>query len=97
MTVRMLVVVGLVTLAISALPAEAELAGFPLPLGGDTWGSVVVADFNGDSALEIAVPVDNVAGKGQPAQGALYLVSRAGQVLPGWPVKFAVVLNSPSG
>ncbi len=91
--------VSLLTLAIVCLSAGAGLAeapGFPLALGGNTFGNVVIADFDGDGGPEIAVPVDNVAAKDQPAQGALHMVSVSGQALPGWPVRFPFALGGPS-
>lgn len=65
-------------------PAAAELSGFPVPLGGDCFGSPVVADLNADGKPEVAVAVDV-----PNAGGAVHLVNAWGQPLPGWPARFA--------
>ncbi|MEI6502482.1 MAG: hypothetical protein WCP21_15835, partial [Armatimonadota bacterium] len=69
-------------------PACAELTGFPVPLGGDCYSAPLVADFNADGKREIAVAVDNVAAKGEPDKGAVYVIDSSGRALPGWPVYF---------
>jgi len=84
----------LLVLLLLACPIAAELAGFPLPLGGNAFSAPVVADFTADGALEVAVAVGNVAPEGQPAQGAIYLVDGAGEALPGRPVRLPVKLGT---
>ncbi len=79
-------VAPILTILMITVPAAAELAGFPVPLGGSVFGPVVVADFNGDGKPEIAVAVDDVAAKGEPARGALQVVDGTGRSLSGWPV-----------
>ena len=81
-------------LAGRAAPARAALAGFPVPLGGDCFTAALVADFDADGKPDIAVAIDNVAGKGEPARGAITVVNAAGKVLPGWPVTFPQALGT---
>jgi len=75
-------------------PVFAELAGYPVPLGGDCFSAVLVADFNADGKPEIAVAVDSVAGKGEPGKGAVYVIDSSGRPLPGWPVYFPQALGT---
>lgn len=81
-------VVGLVA------PVRAELTGFPVPLAGDCFNAALVADFNADGKLDIAVAVDNVAGKDEPGRGAVYVVDSSGKALPGWPISFPQALGT---
>ena len=80
-----MLVVSVLALCVGASPVGGETPGFPVPLGGDGFSSPAVADFIGDGALEIALAVDNVAAKDEPARGVVLLVDREGKSLPGWP------------
>ena len=71
-----------------------ELAGFPVPLGGDCFSPALVADFDGNGKPEVAVAVDNVAAKGEPGKGMVSVVDASGQALPGWPVTFPQALGT---